>query len=386
MPNLSCNLTKQIVLPTGERRFCPAVESANGRVKANVVWVDGKEELHPEGSYYIEWREGSKRRRQSVGKDHLKAHASKLRQEARLNARARGIDIPSDEPGTRAPTIAEASTAYLATIKISRPPGTYAAYALTLQNFADSCSKVRLDQITRSDLIEFTRYLREDLKLTDRTAHNRRSHLLTFLREYGIEKLLKRKDKIKFVKSEPEAYEDEQLEKFFAACDDEERVFFEFLLMTGFRKKEAAFVAWRDVDLKNGLARVTAKPEHSFWPKDYEEREVPIPDRLIESLKAWSKSRNGSELIFPTRNGTPRKHRTQLLDACKAVAKRAKLNPDDFWLHKFRATFATRHLQGGVDLRTVQQWLGHSDLESTMRYLKPSRSQQVRAKVNAIFS
>ena len=40
----------------------------------------------------------------------------------------------------------------------------------------------------------------------------------------------------------------------------------------------------------------------------------------------------------------------------------------------------------GVDLRTVQQWLGHSDMESTMRYLKPSRSQQVRAKVNEIFA
>ncbi|MBZ5658508.1 MAG: tyrosine-type recombinase/integrase [Acidobacteriia bacterium] len=39
----------------------------------------------------------------------------------------------------------------------------------------------------------------------------------------------------------------------------------------------------------------------------------------------------------------------------------------------------------GVDLRTVQQWLGHSDMESTMRYLKPSRSQQVQEKVNEIF-
>ena len=39
-----------------------------------------------------------------------------------------------------------------------------------------------------------------------------------------------------------------------------------------------------------------------------------------------------------------------------------------------------------VDLRTVQQWLGHSDMESTMRYLKPSRSQHVRDKVNEIFA
>ena len=47
---------------------------------------------------------------------------------------------------------------------------------------------------------------------------------------------------------------------------------------------------------------------------------------------------------------------------------------------------ATWSLWAGVDLRTVQQWLGHSDMESTMRYLKPSRSQAVHAKVNDIFA
>ena len=73
------------------------------------------------------------------------------------------------------------------------------------------------------------------------------------------------------------------------------------------------------------------------------------------------------------------------LDDLKAVAERAELNPEDFGLHKFRATFATRCLWAGVDLRTVQQWLGHSDMESTMSYLKPSRSQQVSEKVNEIF-
>jgi integrase/recombinase XerD len=74
------------------------------------------------------------------------------------------------------------------------------------------------------------------------------------------------------------------------------------------------------------------------------------------------------------------------LDCLKVCAERAEFNKNDFWLHKFRATFATRCLWAGVDLRTVQQWLGHSDMESTMRYLKSSRSQKVREKVNEIFA
>jgi site-specific recombinase XerD len=80
------------------------------------------------------------------------------------------------------------------------------------------------------------------------------------------------------------------------------------------------------------------------------------------------------------------------------VAKRAKLNCkhcdtcksndkcERWYLHKFRATFATRCLWAGVDLRTVQLWLGHTDMESTMRYLKPSRSEGTNEKVNAIFA
>jgi len=50
----------------------------------------------------------------------------------------------------------------------------------------------------------------------------------------------------------------------------------------------------------------------------------------------------------------------------------------DYWfLHKYRSTFAIAHLQAGVDLRTVQQWMGHKDLASTMRYLKYARGKGV---------
>lgn len=105
---------------------------------------------------------------------------------------------------------------------------------------------------------------------------------------------------------------------------------------------------------------------------------------LAKSLKEWKvKADKACNLVFPTAGCNPK---LDFLDCLKAVAERAKLDEGDFWLHKFRATFATRCLWAGVDLRTVQQWLGHSDMESTMRYLKPSRSQHVRDKVNEIFA
>ena len=62
-----------------------------------------------------------------------------------------------------------------------------------------------------------------------------------------------------------------------------------------------------------------------------------------------------------------------MLDKCKAIAKRAGLNVEKFDLKTFRSTYATRMLRSGFDPRTVQHWMGHKSLETTMRYLSPAR-------------
>lgn len=52
-----------------------------------------------------------------------------------------------------------------------------------------------------------------------------------------------------------------------------------------------------------------------------------------------------------------------------------------FWLHKFRDTFATWALRRGVDIRTVQYWLGHASRGMTQRYLAPDRVSTHRTKL-----
>ena len=89
------------------------------------------------------------------------------------------------------------------------------------------------------------------------------------------------------------------------------------------------------------------KPQFNWTPKAYKEREVPVPDELLTILEAHRKSLPASRssaqaLVFSTANSACDKH---MLRALKRNAKKAKLNPDEFWLHKFRATFATTHLQ-----------------------------------------
>jgi len=54
------NLTKRIQTPKG-MRYCPVVLGSNGRIRPDVVVVNGRPERHSEGSYYLEWREKGRR-------------------------------------------------------------------------------------------------------------------------------------------------------------------------------------------------------------------------------------------------------------------------------------------------------------------------------------
>jgi integrase/recombinase XerD len=382
MANRQVNLTKRVQTQRG-LRYCPVVLSANGRVKPDVVLVDGKDERHPEGAYYLEWRDGSKRIRLSVGNNAQDAATRRLRKEAELNAINNGVLVlPENGNGQRslAGTIAD----YLEEIELTKKPKTLAAYKTALDYFTESCRKINLEEIERGDLLKFSAFLRDDKKQSPRSVYNKFENVMTFLKTQGIRGLVDKNDWPRFVEEEPEVYEREELDKLFKPCTSEERLWYEFFLMTGMREQEVMHCAWPDVNLARNTVTVRYKPEYGFSPKNYREREIPIPAKLVKKLKTWkAKSDKTCGLVFPTTGCKPK---LDFLDCLKALAERAKLDKENFWLHKFRATFATWSLWAGVDLRTVQQWLGHSDMESTMRYLKPSRSQQVRQKVNKIFA
>ena len=379
----SVNVTKRVSTDKGPR-YCRVILSANGRIKPDVVLVNGREERHPEGAFYIEWREGAKRVRLSVGKDAADAGARRLRKEAELNAINNGVDVAADDDQNGHRSVAKAIAEYLDETKLAKKAKTFAAYNTALSYFAESCPKLYLEDIERSDLLKFSAFLRDEKELHPRTCWNKFSNVMSFLKAQGIRGLAQKNDWPRFVEEEPEVYEKEELDTLFSKCDAKERLWLEFFLMTGMREQEVMHCSWADINLPRSTVTVRYKPEYGFSPKNYKEREIPITAKLVASLKAEKEKRDKTcGLVFPTAGCRPK---LDFLDTLKAVAERAELDKKNFWLHKFRATFATWSLWAGVDLRTVQQWLGHSDMESTMRYLKPSRSQQVREKVNEIFA
>jgi integrase/recombinase XerD len=375
------NLTKRVQTPKG-MRYCPVVLSPNGRVKPDLVLVNDKPEKHPEGAYYLEWREKGKRVRLSVGKDAQDAAARRQRKEAELNALNNGVPVlPKNDDEHR--SVAAAVTQFLEETELTKKPKTLAAYTTALNYFTESCRRLYLHEIERHDLLKFSGFLRDQKKQSPRSVYNKFETVMTFLKANGIRGLVGKNDRPRYTEEEPEIYEQEELDKLFKACNEEERLWFEFFMMTGMREQEVMHTYWSDVNFTASTVRVSHKPDRGWTPKAYKEREIPIPAKLVKKLKARkAKADKACGLVFPTAGCNPK---LDFLDGLKACAERAKLDKGDFWLHKFRSTFATRCLWAGVDLRTVQQWLGHSDMESTMRYLKPSRSQRVRNKVNEIF-
>lgn len=388
--NREVNLTKRVKTSNGTR-YCPILFSANGRVKPDQVIVDGHPEHHPEGSYYLEWREGAKRVRLSVGTNASDALARRLRKEAELNAINHGATILPEQPGGR--SLSGSIAEFLEDVRlkqVTNKPGnhgrhnTLGCYTTALSYFTESCHKLTLEEIERRDLLKFAAFLGEEKEQGQRSVYNKFQIVMSFLKQQGITGLVGKNDWPRYTEEEPEIYEQEDLDKLFAACNEEERMWFEYFLMTGEREQEVMFTYWRDINFAASTTRVSHKPDRNWTPKAYREREIPIPTKLVKRLKAWrAKSSKTCDLLFSTAGCKPKR---DFLDRLKAVAERAKLDPDDFWLHKFRSTFATRCLRAGIDLRTVQAWLGHKDMESTMKYLKPARSKGTNEKINAVFA
>ena len=94
------------------------------------------------------------------------------------------------------------------------------------------------------------------------------------------------------------------------------------------------------------------------------------------------KGKKPPDLVFPNGNGEPDGH---LLRIVKKVAKRAGLDTDEVYCHKFRSTQITRWLQEGCSPTDIVRWVGHENLDTIMIYAAKVdlRNKHKRAKADA---
>ena len=382
-------------------RFANIVER-KGKILRDHVLISGDDQHHPEGTYYLEWYEVDNRRRRKAVPNFADVVEQARHKSIEVEAMRAGVIEVRSAPASAVPDRIRVGTAidnYLDFVKHQRAKRTYLTYRYTLDTLLrESCTTPHVEDVSREDILKFMTdcYKRG---LGGRTVYDKLVVVLQMLKRYGKAKLIEANDWPDYVEKIRPIYEPEEIQTLLGNADVDEAIFLKFLLGSGFRDREAQHVTWRDLDFHNSVVRVIEKPIWGFKPKNWEERAVPLPTALVDQLRTLRERRKGlpAQLVFPNTKGNPDSENDMIV---KRVAERAKLNCGQcltrhgnrcsegphcghFFLHKFRHTFATEHLRHGVDIRTLQSWMGHRDIKSTMVYLKGVQSKDALAKVNA---
>ncbi len=140
----------------------------------------------------------------------------------------------------------------------------------------------------------------------------------------------------------------------------------EVFYSTGIRVSELVGLNWADIDMQLGIIRVVGKGS--------KERIVPIGKVALDALekyadeqrKQWKRACKGETAVFLNHRG----RRITTRSVARIVEKHLKRAgiPIKMGPHGLRHSFATHLLNGGADLRSIQELLGHASLSTTQRY------------------
>jgi integrase/recombinase XerD len=144
-----------------------------------------------------------------------------------------------------------------------------------------------------------------------------------------------------------------------------DRALVELLYGAGLRVGEAVGLGKTDVDLDRRIVRATGKGD--------KERIVPVGRPAVEALRRYLARgrphldrRHRPELFLNAQGGALT--RAGVFLVLRRLAEKAGLEPERVHPHLLRHSFATHLLEGGADLRSVQEMLGHADLSTTELY------------------
>ena len=181
-------LYKYFKLVGGSWRYCKAAFYANGKIKPNRCIVDGKEEEHPEGAYYLY----HKKNWIPAGTDALEAQR---RRNARLDEeefkRLEGtvpVQKATVEPTLGKTPLAVAADRYFSNLEArGADPKTISAYRSAVDPFVEHCAKTYVEDVTKQDIINFMGWLRKQPlrkrkhSNPERTYANKVGHVAIFL-------------------------------------------------------------------------------------------------------------------------------------------------------------------------------------------------------------
>lgn len=254
----------------------------------------------------------------------------------------------------------------------------YLSAVRSLVNFHGGCPPGR---ITQEQLRAYFLNMIEDRKLAASTV---RVHLngIKFFYERTMSKHWEVLDMIapKRGKKLPSVLSREEVFRLLAAVEkDPAKTALKLIYACGLRVYETTQLRVTDIDSARMLV-------HVHGGKGNKDRLVPLPERMLELLRAWWQVKRPAEWLFPGLRGLPidstllqRTLRSALADC--GLTKHASV-------HTLRHSYATHLLEAGVNLRVIQALLGHSSPQTTAIYthLTPTAMQLTSVAINRLMA
>jgi integrase len=326
------------------------------------------------------------------------AKAEALQAQAVREAVSKGIDVVTNADENKERLTVKVA-AYLAEVEANKSKATWNAYRRSTELFLESCKKLNVGEVGRTDMLHFKTYLKHK-KFAGRTLYNHFLNItIFFVWAKGEEDTLGLKDSDWPEKPErdPEAYSEDEIKDLLEAAagtwrgierkKDEkrdDRLLLWAFLNSGMRDGELSHLTYGDIDTKHSLWKVRAKEDHSLKTKG-SKRDIPVGEWLTTKVMALKKieGRQDSDLIFPSKSGGVDTH---LIRITQRIAEFAEIagRVDN---HKFRATAITMWLRSGNTIFDVMAWVGHESTATLKRYAAKLELEKVenRRKATSAF-
>lgn len=238
----------------------------------------------------------------------------------------------------------------------------------------------KIFDLTKEDMMEYVNYLR-DMGKSNSTISRNTASLKSFYRYLVNKKLAEENIAENIVvpkvdRKEPMVLTLAEIEKLLEQPDlselkgQRDKVMLEILYVTGIRVTELVSLRIDDVNFSAGYIRVKKKNS---------ERHIPLGNRSMKLLKEYMEKvrpllirTEEEKSLFINTNGQ-KMTRQGYWKILKQYKEQAKIDKD-ITPHTIRHSFAVHMLQNGIEVKRVQELLGHTDVASTMMYTQMAES------------
>lgn len=296
-------------------------------------------------------------------------------------------------PRSESPTLAEAGDRYLAHLEavIGRKPATIQDYRIILErHLVPFFGERGIDRIDTEDVTRFL--IAQGRSGAARQLIINRLSLLGGIYGHAVKRGWADTNPVAAVdRPRPDGADADirfldstELEAVIRAVPDDalgamERVLYLTATMAGLRQGELIALRWRDIDWSAGLVRVRRSDTRGTYgtPKSRRSsRAVPLADRVAGELERHfqrSHYQADHDLVFCHPDTGHPYDASKLRRRFKAAVERAGVREVRF--HDLRHSYGTAMAGAGAPLRSLMEWMGHADLQTTLRYADYSPDQ-----------